>query len=118
MPNLTFVLPHWLYWSGLVIVPLMAMFFLRRAGGKDLSGKEIEIIAKDLAIGIHNSIVHWSPDVVVLGGSVPIDVPEIVGLIEKEASSLMRIFPEIPPFKRTELEDEAGLWGALRLSQT
>lgn len=30
MPNLTFVLPHWLYWSGLVIFPLVAMFLVRR----------------------------------------------------------------------------------------
>ncbi len=30
MPNLTFVLPHWLYWSGLVIFPLLAMALVRR----------------------------------------------------------------------------------------
>jgi TRAP-type mannitol/chloroaromatic compound transport system permease small subunit len=30
MPNLTFVLPHWLYWSGLVIFPLLAMFLVRK----------------------------------------------------------------------------------------
>ncbi len=30
MPNLTFVLPHWLYWAGLVIFPLTAMWILRR----------------------------------------------------------------------------------------
>ncbi len=30
MPNLTFVLPHWLYWSGLVIFPLAAMLLARR----------------------------------------------------------------------------------------
>ncbi len=30
MPNLTFVLPHWLYWSGLVIFPLVAMMLARR----------------------------------------------------------------------------------------
>ncbi len=29
MPNLTFVLPHWMYWSGLVLFPLVAMFILR-----------------------------------------------------------------------------------------
>ena len=31
MPEITFVLPHWLYWSGLVVFPLLAMFFFRRA---------------------------------------------------------------------------------------
>ncbi|MFQ5784898.1 MAG: TRAP transporter small permease subunit [Alphaproteobacteria bacterium] len=30
MPSLTFILPHWLYWSGLVLFPLLAMFIVRR----------------------------------------------------------------------------------------
>lgn len=29
MPNLTFVLPHWMYWLGLVVFPLFAMFMVR-----------------------------------------------------------------------------------------
>ena len=29
MPNLTFVLPHWMYWCGLVLFPLLAMLLLR-----------------------------------------------------------------------------------------
>ena len=30
MPEINFVLPHWLYWSGLVIFPLTAMILFRR----------------------------------------------------------------------------------------
>ncbi|TDI63237.1 MAG: TRAP transporter small permease subunit [Alphaproteobacteria bacterium] len=30
MPSLTFILPHWLYWSGLVLFPLVAFFMVRR----------------------------------------------------------------------------------------
>ncbi len=30
MPSLTFVLPHWMYWSGLLLFPLFAMFVVRR----------------------------------------------------------------------------------------
>lgn len=30
MPELRVVLPHWLYWSGLVFFPLFAMFLYRR----------------------------------------------------------------------------------------
>lgn len=30
MPALTFVLPHWLYWSGLILFPLAAMWLVRR----------------------------------------------------------------------------------------
>ena len=31
MPEINFVLPHWLYWSGLIIFPLIAMIIFRRA---------------------------------------------------------------------------------------
>ena len=30
MPSLGFVLPDWLYWSGLVVFPLIAMYLVRR----------------------------------------------------------------------------------------
>jgi TRAP-type mannitol/chloroaromatic compound transport system permease small subunit len=30
MPSLEFVLPHWMYWSGLVIFPLIGMWLVRR----------------------------------------------------------------------------------------
>ncbi|MFQ5973507.1 MAG: TRAP transporter small permease subunit [Alphaproteobacteria bacterium] len=30
MPNLTFILPHWMYWSGLLLFPIVAMFIVRR----------------------------------------------------------------------------------------
>lgn len=30
MPSLTFVLPHWMYWSGLLLFPLLAMWIVRR----------------------------------------------------------------------------------------
>ncbi|MBS1269233.1 MAG: hypothetical protein MAG794_00181 [Gammaproteobacteria bacterium] len=30
MPELTFVLPHWMYWSGLVLFPLLAIWLVRR----------------------------------------------------------------------------------------
>ncbi len=29
MPSLTFVMPHWMYWSGLLLYPLAAMFIVR-----------------------------------------------------------------------------------------
>jgi len=31
MPELSFVLPHWLYWAGLLLFPLLAMWLQRRA---------------------------------------------------------------------------------------
>jgi len=34
MPNITFVLPHWAYWSGLLLFPLVAMLALSRANAR------------------------------------------------------------------------------------
>jgi len=31
MPELNFVLPHWVYWSGLIVFPVLAMYLVRRA---------------------------------------------------------------------------------------
>jgi len=31
MPSINFVLPHWLYWLGLIVFPLIAMFLARRS---------------------------------------------------------------------------------------
>ena len=58
MPNLTFVLPHWLYWSGLVIFPLVAMLLVRRQRAAAPPGEAMKSIAYLLLltsgfVGIH-----------------------------------------------------------------
>jgi len=40
MPNITFVLPHWAYWSGLLLFPLAAMFALSRANARGGHGDD------------------------------------------------------------------------------
>jgi TRAP-type mannitol/chloroaromatic compound transport system permease small subunit/TM2 domain-containing membrane protein YozV len=30
MPNLNFIMPHWLYWGGLIVFPLVAMYLVRQ----------------------------------------------------------------------------------------
>lgn len=71
-------------------------------------------LAKYLAIGLNNTIVHWSPEVVVLGGSMIVGEPGIS--IEKVQSYLgktLRVFPECPKLVKAELGDSGGLYGAL-----
>jgi len=36
MPSLTFVMPHWLYWAGLLLFPSMALYLVRRQLRKPL----------------------------------------------------------------------------------
>ena len=66
-----------------------------------------------LAVVVNNTVVHWSPDVVVLGGSMIVGDPAIsVPQTEKYLREIL-IFPELPEIKAAELADIGGLHGAL-----
>ena len=45
MPSLTFVLPHWLYWFGLIAFPLIAGWLVRREGAHPPDGRPTMFIA-------------------------------------------------------------------------
>ena len=73
-------------------------------------------VARDLAIGINNALVFWSPDVVILGGSVVQSID--LDLLRKNVKDFCIIFPTIPPIKKAALGDESGLYGALAYLQS
>ncbi len=63
MPYLPFVLPHWLYWGGLIIVPLIAMYIVRMQKGKEVDGTVSNRIAYMLwfcggFVGLHRFYVR------------------------------------------------------------
>ena len=73
-------------------------------------------IARFLAYGLHNVILHWSPEKLILGGS------QIVGhkgrvididLVRKHLEEVVYVFPELPAITKAELGEETGLWGGL-----
>ncbi len=74
-----------------------------------------EELAEILAYGIHNTIVHWSPNRVVLGGSmfneVGIPVPSVAAHVQK----IMTKFPVTPEIVHSALGDVGGLHGGLEL---
>ncbi|MEK7555880.1 MAG: ROK family protein [Patescibacteria group bacterium] len=73
-----------------------------------------ETLPKFLAYGLNDTIVHWSPDVVVLGGSMIVGDPAIsVEATERYLKELMHIFPTIPVIKKATLGAVGGLHGAL-----
>lgn len=82
--------------------------------GEELKNEEIwEEASKYLSIGLCNTIVHWSPDIVILGGAVMKSID-----LEKVKINLRRnltIFPESPEIIPAKLGDQAGLYGALEL---
>ena len=70
--------------------------------------------AKILAVGLNNIIVEWSPNCVVLGGSMITGDPAIpLNKTENHLKEILKIFPQIPQIKKAELGDFGGLYGAL-----
>jgi predicted NBD/HSP70 family sugar kinase len=77
-----------------------------------------EELAQLFAYGLHNTILHWSPDRVVLGGSMFNDVGISVDRVKFHVEEIMRKFPAIPEIVHSELGDVGGLWGGIaRLKQ-
>lgn len=75
-----------------------------------------EELAVWLAVGLNNTIVHWSPDIVVLGGSMMTGNPSIpLEGVKRHLKKTLTIFPQPPELALAELGDFGGLWGALEL---
>jgi len=71
-------------------------------------------LAERLAYGLHNTILHWSPDVVVLGGAMMIKSPGIsIERVREYLKKIMKTFPELPDLKLATLGERGGLHGAL-----
>ncbi len=70
-----------------------------------------EDIIEFIAVGLHNSIVHWSPEVLVVGGSMSKDLRS--DILYKKISKIMKIHPSIPEIKIAELDSVGGLYGGM-----
>ncbi len=70
-------------------------------------------VARYLAIGLNNTVVHWSPDIIVLGGSVMKSLP--LDMVTNHLKDTLTIFPQSPQLVLTTLGHDAGLYGALEL---
>lgn len=73
-------------------------------------------VAYYLALGLNNIAVHWSPEVIILGGSVMKSLP--LEFVKEEFKNLLTIFKRIPEIKVRELEDIGGLYGAMVLARS
>ena len=71
--------------------------------------------ARFLAIGLNNTIVHWSPDIVVLGGSMMKKIGIPVERVRYHLKNILAIFPELPKIEKATLKDVGGLYGAMAL---
>lgn len=74
--------------------------------------------AQILAVCLNNIAVLWSPEVIILGGSMVLRTPGIsISSVEKYFKKMLNIFPQRPEIKTAELGEESGLYGALALAQ-
>lgn len=73
-------------------------------------------LAKYLANGLKNTIVYWSPEVIVLGGSMIIGDPRIfLEPIQKYTTEVLDGLLPCPVIVDAVLKDEGGLYGAMAL---
>jgi predicted NBD/HSP70 family sugar kinase len=73
-------------------------------------------LASYLARGLKNTITYWSPDVIVLGGSMIVGDPRIfLEDIVRHTEEVVDGLVECPPIVDAQLKDEGGLYGAMTL---
>jgi predicted NBD/HSP70 family sugar kinase len=71
-------------------------------------------LAEYLAQGLRNTILYWSPEMIVLGGSMIIGDPKIqLDTIRKYTVEVLDGFVTCPFITTATLKDEAGLYGAM-----
>ena len=84
--------------------------------GKEWEGWEP--LARVAAFGILNTIVHWTPGMVILGGSMMNEIGISVEHIQAHLARIWTASPEIPQIVHSSLGDVGGLYGGLaRLKQ-
>lgn len=77
-----------------------------------------EELAETLAVGVYNSILHWSPERVILGGSMFNDIGISVDRVRAHVEAINVKLPTLPEFVHSALGNVGGLWGGLaRLKQ-
>lgn len=88
----------------------------RRFGKKPYEIKDNKVwneLAGWLSVGLNNTIVHWSPDILVLGGSMMKGVGIKIEDVENHLKKTLKVFPNLPKIKKARLGKLGGLWGAL-----
>lgn len=70
-------------------------------------------VANDVAIGLVNTITFWSPDIIVLGGSVVLKGRLPLAYLRRQVAAKLQVVPRVPPIVKADLGDAAALVGAV-----
>lgn len=72
-------------------------------------------LAKYLSYGVNNTLIHWSPDILVIGGSMMKRVGIPIDSVRQYVKQFTKILPETPLIELASLGDWGGLYGGLEL---
>lgn len=89
---------------------------LKRFGtpAKELPRTVYDELTPTLAAGLYNVLLEWSPEVLVLGGSLMNEENGYrVSDVERALSEMPQVFSTAPTLRHAQLGDENGLYGAL-----
>lgn len=83
---------------------------------QELEKSTYDDYVRRIAVGVYNSILFWSPDTLIMGGSLinekdGFSIDDIRGVVEEINEAL----PIPPPILKSELGDNAGLYGAMAI---
>jgi glucokinase len=72
-----------------------------------------EELAEIVAVGLHNTIAYWSPERIVVGGSMIGEAGIPLEAVEARLELIERVNPTLPQITLASLGDLGGLWGGL-----
>ncbi|MFH1170627.1 MAG: ROK family protein [Candidatus Vogelbacteria bacterium] len=70
-------------------------------------------LSRYLAVGLTNTILHWSPDCLILGGSMFQQPGFKIAILESLIRQDLTIFPKLPVIKEATLGEASALYGGL-----
>ncbi len=119
MPEISFVLPHWLYWSGLIIFPVLAMLLFRRTKPREATQPVSLILGYCLLftggfIGVHRLYLKsmWALVFIALFASVLFVNVEVRNARDTLSGALNDIKITEIKIQRAERDIEKGRRGA------
>ena len=74
-----------------------------------------EDVTRQLSVGLLNTIYHWSPEILILGGSVMQRIS--LDRLREAMKERVRVYPELPVIERAALGELGGLEGALHIAR-
>lgn len=74
-----------------------------------------EQVTKYLAYGLHNTILHWSPEIVIMGGGLIENNAISIDALNIHLGEITKMYPSVPRIVKSELGETSGLYGALQI---